>query len=236
MGDNDDQPTYLNKVDATFLIVSTDCSADESEAQATSTLYSFRTNFRPNTDPVRVFTPPQPQAADKKPLSALSVSEAQKLKNALLESIAKCMQIQNSLYMLVLLKLQAFIRGQADADSEHRGASSGDTGDNQDTGPGALLNEIKEPLNSLMRCADIQRSLYQRLVTVSLISSEETEQSITGNWQSFDKPSRRKFLTWSKMFKRCMNNAIQRINLYSLYSTLQLSNNRGLAAYTLAKL
>ena len=236
MGDNDDQPTYLNKVDATFLIVSTDCSADESEAQATSTLYSFRTNFRPNTDPVRVFTPPQPQAADKKPLSALSVSEAQKLKNALLESIAKCMQIQNSLYKLVLLTLQAFIRGQADADSEHRGASSGDTSDNQNTGPGALLNEIKEPLNSLMRCADIQRSLYQRIVTVSLISSEETEQSITGNWQSFDKPSRRKFLTWSKMFKRCMNNAIQRINLYSLYSTLQLSNNRGLAAYTLAKL
>ena len=176
--------------------MSTDCSADESEAPSTSTSYSFRTNVRPKSDPARVFTPPQPQAADKKPLSALSVSEAQELKNALLESIAKCMQIQNSLYKLVLLKLQAFIRDQADADAEQRGASSGGTGDNQNTGPGALLNEIKEPLNSLMRCADIQRSLYQRLVTVSLISSEETEQSITGNWQSFDNPSRHKFLTW----------------------------------------
>ena len=178
--------------------MSTDCSADESEAPSTSTSYSFRTNVRPKSDPARVFTPPQPQAADKKPLSALSVSEAQELKNALLESIAKCMQIQNSLYKLVLLKLQAFIRDQADADAdaEQRGASSGDTGDNQNTGPGTLLNEIKEPLNSLMRCADIQRSLYQRLVTVSLISSEETEQSIAGNWQSFHNPSRHKFLTW----------------------------------------
>ena len=178
--------------------MSTDCSADESEAPSTSTSYSFRTNVRPKSDPARVFTPPQPQAADKKPLSALSVSEAQELKNALLESVAKCMQIQNSLYKLVLLKLQAFIRDQADADAdaEQRGASSGDTGDNQNTGPGTLLNEIKEPLNSLMRCADIQRSLYQRLVTMSWISGEETEQSITGNWQSFDNPSRHKFLTW----------------------------------------
>ena len=196
MGDNDDQLTYVNNFDASSLIVSTDCSADESETQSTSTSYSFRTNFRPISDPAPVFTPPQPQAADKKPLSVLSVSEAQELKNALLESIAKCMQIQNSLYKLVLLKLQAFIRGQADADSEHRGASSGDTDDNQNTGPGALLNEIKEPLNSLMRCADIQRSLYQRLVTVSWISGEKTEQSITGNSQSFDNPSRHKFLTW----------------------------------------
>lgn len=196
MGDNDDQPTYLNNVDATFLIVSTDCSADESEAQATRTSYSFRTNFRPNSDPGRVFTPPQLQAAKKEPLSVLSVAEAQELKNALLESIAKCMQIQNSLYKLVLLKLQVFIRGQANADSEHRGASSGDTDDNQNTGPRALLNEIKEPLNSLMRCADIQRSLYQRLVTVSWISGEETEQSITGNRGSIDNPSRHKFLTW----------------------------------------
>ena len=196
MGDNDDQVAYLNNVDASSLIVSTDCSADESEAQATSTSYPFRTNLGPNSDPARVFTPPQPQAAKKEPLSALSVSEAQEFKNALLESIAKCMQIQNSLYKLVLLKLQAFIRGQADADSEHRGESSGGTGDSQNTGPRALLNELKEPLNSLMRCADIQRSLYQRLVTVSWISGEETEQSITGNWQCFDNPSRHKFLTW----------------------------------------
>jgi len=180
LGDNDDQVTYLNNVDASSLIVSTDCSADKSEAQATSTSYSFKTNFRPNSDPARVFTAPQLQAAKKEPLSALSVSEAQELKNALLESISRCMQIQNSLYKLVLLKLQVFISGQDDADSEHRGASSGDTGDNQNTGPGALLNEIKEPLNSLIHCADIQRSLYQRLVTVTLISGEETEQSITG--------------------------------------------------------
>ena len=67
-------------------------------------------NFTSELDPARVFTPPQPQGAHKQPLSELSVSEAQELKDALLESIAKCMQIQNSLYRLVLVKLHAHVK------------------------------------------------------------------------------------------------------------------------------
>ena len=67
-------------------------------------------NFTSELDPARVFTPPQPQGAHKQPLSELSVSEAQELKDALLESIAKCMQIQNSLYRLVLVKLHTQVK------------------------------------------------------------------------------------------------------------------------------
>ena len=67
-------------------------------------------NFTSELDPARVFTPPQPQGADKQPLSEMSVSEAQELKDSLLESIAKCMQIQNSLYRLVLVKLHARVK------------------------------------------------------------------------------------------------------------------------------
>ena len=67
-------------------------------------------NFTSELDPARVFTPPQPQGDDKQPLSEMSVSEAQELKDSLLESIAKCMQIQNSLYRLVLVKLHARVK------------------------------------------------------------------------------------------------------------------------------
>lgn len=67
-------------------------------------------NFTSELDPARVFIPPQPQGADKQPLSEMSLSETQELKDALLESIAKCMQIQNSLYRLVLVKLHARVK------------------------------------------------------------------------------------------------------------------------------
>lgn len=67
-------------------------------------------NFTSELDPARVFTPLQPQGADKQPLSEMSLSETQELKDALLESIAKCMQIQNSLYRLVLVKLHARVK------------------------------------------------------------------------------------------------------------------------------
>lgn len=67
-------------------------------------------NFTSELDPARVFTPLQPQDADKQPLSEMSLSETQELKDALLESIAKCMQIQNSLYRLVLVKLHARVK------------------------------------------------------------------------------------------------------------------------------
>ena len=66
--------------------------------------------------PARVFSPTQPPAAGKEPLSTLTVSEGQQLRDALLQSIVKCMQIQNSLYRLVLVKLQAHVKaGQTDS-------------------------------------------------------------------------------------------------------------------------
>ena len=67
-------------------------------------------DFTSESDPNLGFTSPQPQGADEKPLSEMSVSEAQELKDALLESIAKCMQIQSSLYRLVLVKLRARVK------------------------------------------------------------------------------------------------------------------------------
>ena len=96
-----------------FLSVSLDLSEISASRPSTSKCdFAFTPviNFTSELDPARVFTPPQPQGADKQPLSEMSVSEAQELKNALLESIAKCMQIQNSLYRLVLVKLHARVK------------------------------------------------------------------------------------------------------------------------------
>ena len=39
--------------------------------------------------------------------------------------------------------------------------------------PGALLCDLKEPLEALMRCADIQRGLFQRMIAVNLMTSED---------------------------------------------------------------
>ena len=96
-----------------FLSVSLDLSEISASRPSTSKCdFAFTPviNFTSELDPARVFTPPQPQGADKQPLSEMSVSEAQELKDALLESIAKCMQIQNSLYRLVLVKLHAQVK------------------------------------------------------------------------------------------------------------------------------
>ena len=176
--------------------MSTDPSTDESREPLPSFSYSFtpNINFISESDPARVFTTPQPPAAENEPLSSLSVSEGQQLRDALLESIVKCMQIQNSLYRLVLLKLQACATGLTDADSQHSAAlnasskvpSAKSTGDSQNTAVGAFLCELKEPLNALMRCADIQRLLFQRLITVNLITTEEANQSVTRNSPSID--------------------------------------------------
>ena len=81
-------------------------------------------NFISESDPVVVFSPPQTSLVGKEPLSTLSVSEGQEITDALLESIAKCMQIQNSLHRLLLLKLQAHVTaaaGQTDADPSMEG-------------------------------------------------------------------------------------------------------------------
>ena len=118
---------------------------DSSTELSTSLLLSSASNFaftptidftsEPNADPAKVFSPPHPPAVAKEPRSStqLSVSEERQVRDALLETIVKCMEIQNSLYRLVLLKLQthvtaadaatAVVVGQTDADSQPSGAS-----------------------------------------------------------------------------------------------------------------
>lgn len=61
-----------------------------------------------------LLSPPQPSAVGKEWLSTLTVSEEQQLRDALLHSIVKCMQIQSSLYRLLLLKLQARVVAASD--------------------------------------------------------------------------------------------------------------------------
>ena len=174
-----------------FLVVSTASSGEQPKASVPeSPSFSFTPsiNFISESDPAVVFSPPQTSAAGKEPLSTLSVSEGQQIKDALLESIVKCMQIQNSLHRLVLLKLQVHVTaaaGQTDTDPQCSGASlvakdpskEGSRDSLSDTR--ALLCELKEPLEGLMRCADIQRSLFQRLMAVNLITTkEEADQTV----------------------------------------------------------
>lgn len=85
--------------------------------------YTPTINFISESDPSRVFSPTQPPAAGKEPLSTLTVSEGQQLRDALLQSTVKCMQIQNSLYRLVLLKLQAHVKADGRTDSQQSGTS-----------------------------------------------------------------------------------------------------------------
>ena len=86
------------------------------EASVSSPPFSFppNINFISESDPFRVFSPPQPSAAGKEPLP--TVSEGKQLRDALLQSIGKCVQIQNSLYRLVLLKLQAHVNADGQTD------------------------------------------------------------------------------------------------------------------------
>ena len=102
--------------------------------------------------------------------------------DSLLESTVKCMQIQNSLYRLVLLKLSQHVNGaegQTDAMSGNTSASdlaearhTESTVPNRTYDAGALLCEVKEPLGALMRCADIQRGLFQKMITVNMMTTE----------------------------------------------------------------
>ena len=205
----------------------TDAGTEDPEAPLSSTSFSFTPSikFISEADPAQVFTPPQPPAAgEKDPLSTqLSVSEGQQLRDSLLETIVKCIEIQNSLYRLVLLKLQTHVTaaaaaaaaaaaGQTDADSQLSGATDlpstltstendapgaqctdsataslndapkapsmeGSTECLNDS-PRALLCELKAPIEALMRCADIQRELFQRLVTVNLTTTGEGQGEI----------------------------------------------------------
>lgn len=252
-----------------LFLVSVDSSKDVPTKLPTASTCNFSftpsINFISESDPPRVFKPPQLPETGKELLSILIPTEGRQLRDALLQSIAKCMKIQNSLYRLVLLKLQAHVAAMADTEtcdsqidvaglaesgdveisgilqnpesvdyarklasndglcgtsseesasvsvngatkvsntvSNVRGlnstpvflstgtkevnpsnalnaASTDMLGENLSDAPITLLNEVKEPLEALTRCADIQRSLFQGLITVNI---EEEGRVKSGN-------------------------------------------------------
>ena len=95
------------------------------------------------------------------------------------------MQIQNSLYRLVLLKLNQHITDAVSGDTEaldlpeaHHTESVRQNGT---CDPGALLCDLEEPLGALMRCADIQRGLFQRMIAVNLMTREDLSDESTAS-------------------------------------------------------
>ena len=170
-----------------IFLVSTDSNGDSPEVLPSHTFSLTPTidfTSHSTADPVDIFSQSQPAVVKKEPAQSLSrVSEGQHLMDSLLESVVKCMQIQNSLHRLVLLKLRqhaAVAEGQIDVASGHNDASdfpeahSGEsTEQNPNYDPGVLLCELKGPLGALMQCTEIQRELFQRMITVNLLTTEE---------------------------------------------------------------
>ena len=103
--------------------------------------------------------------------SEQAVSMGKDLMPSLHWSIIKCMQIQNSLHKLVLLKLgRKALRSEGHRDTgsytpETSHAESSD--ENPDDDPRDLLCELKDPLMGLMGSAQIQRTFFQRLITLN---------------------------------------------------------------------
>ena len=209
------------------------------QAPSPSTLFSPTSNisFTSESNPACVFTAAQTHATERQMPTALSISDAKQLRDALLGSIVKCTQIQNSLYRLLILKLQAHVTGPSDTglecsdtsaslletsgiekaeecvlngaqlaniDSKHAkstrvcldnitsecgtlNAAGGlddaskisyvkDTENSEKSVNGAprtLLGELQDPFNALIRCADIQRELFQRMMTINELNTKE---------------------------------------------------------------
>ena len=97
-----------------------------SQAPSLNTLFTLTPNisFTSESNPAFVFTASQTHATERQKPTALSISDAKQLRDALLGSIVKCTQIQNSLYRLLLLKLQAHITGPSDTSLEYSDASA----------------------------------------------------------------------------------------------------------------
>ena len=160
--------------------MTTDSSANDTQVQPSHSFsFSPIINFttQSTASPSDVLQQSHPPADQSEPMPTLTVSEGKQLMDSLLESIIKCMQIQNSLYRLVLLKLgqqAAGCNGETDAVSKPKASLKKSSGENLNCDPGALLCELKEPLEALMRCAEIQRGLFQRMITVNLMSTDES--------------------------------------------------------------
>lgn len=113
----------------------------------------------------------------------LTVSEGKQLSEALLKSIMKCIQIQNSLYRLVLLQITgpaSCSSGQPNSDvlgnvhtwQIHEAPNVSSTRESFKHDTKVLLSNLKQPLEALMRCLSIQKTLFQRLTAVSLATLE----------------------------------------------------------------
>lgn len=96
------------------------------QATSPNTLFTLTPNisFTSESNPACVFTAAQTHATERQKPTALSISEAKHLRDALLGSIVKCTQIHNSLYRLLLLKLQACITGPSDTGVEYSDESA----------------------------------------------------------------------------------------------------------------
>ena len=96
------------------------------QATSPNTLFTLTPNisFTSESNPACVFTTTQTHATERQKPTALSISEAKQLRDALLGSIVKCTQIQNSLYRLLLLKLQVHITGPSDTVLEYSDTSA----------------------------------------------------------------------------------------------------------------
>lgn len=96
------------------------------QATSPNTLFTLTPNisFTSESNPAFVFTAAQTHVTERQRPRALSISEAKQVRDALLGSIVKCTQIQNSLHRLLLLKLQAYITGPSDTGVEYNDESA----------------------------------------------------------------------------------------------------------------
>ena len=146
-----------------------------------------------------------PSDVFRQPTQTLTSSEGRQLTDCLLESIVKCMQIQNSLYRLVLLRLDQHVTdavsGVTEASDLPEACHTESARQNGTCDPGALLYDLKEPLGALMRCADIQRGLFQRMIAVNLMTSEDlSDESLSSTRNQGEIAHQYKFLLMIFMF------------------------------------
>ncbi|XP_074625472.1 uncharacterized protein LOC141883770 isoform X1 [Acropora palmata] len=168
-------------------------SAEDSDGPYQLPKFSFSStpsmNFSSTSDPSSVFAPVKLLKSEKEPLSALTVAKKERVRDDLLQSIVKCMQIQSSLYRLVLLKLQLHVTAEAATDNQAPSQNSTTFKDKSskpqlssqgaNNSPSALLCELKMPMEALMHCASIQRSLFEKLLfSITPTTNSEDDQGI----------------------------------------------------------
>lgn len=149
----------------------TDSSTNDAQEQPSQS--SYYSTAQPMAVPSDVS---HQSAEESEQVPIVTVSIGKYLMPSLLGSIIKCMQIQNCLHKLVLLELgrkTARSGGHSDTGSYRPETSHTESleenheGDSRD-----LLCELKDPLVGLMGSAEIQRSFFQRLMTLNSMSTD----------------------------------------------------------------